>query len=77
MWNFTVRGVIIPNCEDIQQLLDQECQAPLTSLKAEDLFIGMYIQIAVVEIHYFSNTPPIYNISYKYDYPLLFTISYS
>lgn len=47
MWNFTVRGAIIPNCDGIQHLLhdpvtSQEPQRDLSMLKAEDLFIGMY-----------------------------------
>ena len=47
MWNFTVRGAIIPNCNGIQHLLNnpetsQEPQRQLSLLKAEDLFIGLY-----------------------------------
>ena len=47
MWNFTVRGAIIPNCNGIQHLLNdpemsQEPQRQLSLLKAEDLFIGVY-----------------------------------
>jgi hypothetical protein len=49
MWNFTVRGAIIPNCDGVRDLLDnpeimtQEPQKQLTTLKPEDLFIGMSI----------------------------------
>lgn len=47
MWNFTVRGAIVPDCSGIDHLLkdpetSQKPQRQLTSLKAEDLFIGMY-----------------------------------
>ena len=46
MWNFTVRGAIIPNCDDIDDLLhnketSQHPQLQLSLLKADDLFIGM------------------------------------
>ena len=46
MWNFTVRGAIIPNCEGIQHLLKdptmfEQPQKDLILLKAEELFIGM------------------------------------
>ena len=46
MWNFTVRGAIIPNCNGIQHHLNdpetsQEPQRKLSLLRAEDLFIGM------------------------------------
>lgn len=42
MWNFTVRGAIIPNCDDIQHLLRdatafEQLQKDLALLKAEDL----------------------------------------
>jgi hypothetical protein len=48
MWNFTVRGAIIPNCDGVHDLLDnpemtQEPQKQLTTLKPEDLFIGISI----------------------------------
>ncbi|CAB4033757.1 Hypothetical predicted protein [Paramuricea clavata] len=48
MWNFTVRGAIIPNFDGVRDLLDnpemtQEQQKQLTTLKPEDLFIGMSI----------------------------------
>lgn len=47
MWNLTVRGAIIPNCDDIQHLLRdptafEQPQKDLALLKAEDLLIGMY-----------------------------------
>jgi hypothetical protein len=46
MWNFTVRGAIIPNCNGIEHLLSdptmfEQPQRDLTTLKAEELFIGM------------------------------------
>ena len=46
MWNFTVRGAIIPNCNGFEHhvndpAMSQEPQRQLSSLKAEDLFIGM------------------------------------
>ena len=46
MWNFTVRGAIIPNCDDIKELpstkeTSENPQLQLSSLKADDLFIGM------------------------------------
>ena len=49
MWNFTVRGAIIPNCDGVRDMIDdpkmtQEPQKQLTTLKPEDLFIGMFIE---------------------------------
>ena len=46
MWNFTVRGAIIPNCTEIDELLhsketSQQSQGQVSLLKADDLFIGM------------------------------------
>ena len=46
MWNFTVRGAIISNCEGIQHFLRdptmfEQLQKDLALLKAEELFIGM------------------------------------
>lgn len=46
MWKFTVRGAIIPNCDDIKELLStketsEHPQLQLSSLMADDLFIGM------------------------------------
>lgn len=49
MWNFTVRGAIIPNCDGVRDMIDdpkmtQEPQKQLTTLKPENLFIGMFIE---------------------------------
>ena len=49
MWNFTVRGAIIPNCDGVCDMIDdpkmtQEPQKQLTTLKPEDLLIGMFIE---------------------------------
>ncbi len=47
MWNFTVRGAIIPNCSGLEELLQNKdtCQLEqkdVSTLKAADLFIGMF-----------------------------------
>ena len=49
MWNFTVCGAIIPNCDGVHDMIHdpkmaQEPQKQLTTLKPEDLFIGMFIE---------------------------------
>ena len=49
MWNFTVRGAIIPNCDGVCDMIDdpkmtQEPQKELTTLKPKDLLIGMFIE---------------------------------
>ena len=46
MWNFTVRGAIIPNCSGLEKLLQDKVtcqleQKDVSTLKAADLFIGM------------------------------------
>ena len=49
MWNFTVRGASIPNCDGVCDMIDdpkmtQEPQKQLTTFKPEDLFIGIFIE---------------------------------
>lgn len=53
-----VRGAIIPNCDDIKELLStketsEHPQLQLSSLKADDLFIGMlkYSFLALLTFH--------------------------
>ena len=46
MWNFTVRGCIIPNCSGIEHLIETpetalDSQKMLSTLKSDDVFIGM------------------------------------
>lgn len=46
MWNFTVRGAIIPNTNGLDELLQtketyQQQQKDVSTLTADDLFIGM------------------------------------
>jgi hypothetical protein len=47
MWNFTVRGAIIPDVSEITDLMTEKetatmPQSNISSLKVEDLFLGMY-----------------------------------
>lgn len=45
MWNFTVRGLLVPNLSEIEHLFQSEktvknSQRPLKNVKAKEMFIG-------------------------------------
>ena len=45
MWNFTVRGLLVPNVDEVEDLLKsketaEEPQHSLKDVKAQDTFIG-------------------------------------
>ena len=53
MWNFTVRDAIIPNCSGLEELLQNKVtsqleQKDVSTLKAADLFIGMFKERSVL-----------------------------
>ena len=55
MRNFTVGGTIIPNCSGVKELLNnresfQHPQKDLSTLKANDLFIGAYHCIFLMQL---------------------------
>lgn len=47
MWNFTVRGAIIPDISEITDLITEKetatmPQSDISSIKVKDLFLGTY-----------------------------------
>ena len=59
MWNFTVRGTIIPNCSGVKELLNnresfQHPQKDVSTLKADDLFIGTYRCIFLMQYLFYN-----------------------
>ena len=56
MWNFTVRGAIIPDVSDITDLMTEKetatmPQSDMSSIKAEDLFLGTAFYITFILLY--------------------------
>ena len=56
MWNFTVRGAIIPDVSDITDLMTQKetatmPQSDMSSIKVEDLFLDTAFYITFILLY--------------------------